>query len=744
MDAGSVRKGQLPLIHRARIVGCLTVAALLIMGLFAGVAHASSVTSVSVVNSSPTDAAGGRTVYSITFDTSSTGSLSTAANSAITVTFPSGTGLTNVNSSQILTAGNQNIGDCSLNQTNLTATCEFFSNETVAAGAPLTVLLGGIANPPVNPTGGQTQSLTVQTTSDTTPVSASFPVVANNPITKLSVVSSSPTDAAGGRTVYSITFDTSSTGSLSTAANSAITVTFPSGTGLTNVNSSQILTAGNQNIGDCSLNQTNLTATCEFFSNETVAAGAPLTVVLGGIANPPVNPTGGQTQSLTVQTTSDTTPVSASFPVVANNPITKLSVVSSSPTDAAGGRTVYSITFDTSSTGSLSTAANSAITVTFPSGTGLTNVNSSQILTAGNQNIGDCSLNQTNLTATCEFFSNETVAAGAPLTVVLGGIANPPVNPTGGQTQSLTVQTTSDTTPVSASFPVVANNPISQPVVSLSNAAPGAGAITYSVAFTTSSTGSMSTIANSAITVTFPSGTGLTNVNSSQILTAGNQNIGDCSFNQTNLTATCEFFSNETVAAGAPLTVVLGGITNPSTTGSKTLTVQTTSDPTSAPSGQYNIGGQRPAPAVTGIGPSSGPTAGGTSVTISGTNLTGATVVNFGSSGATNVTVASSSQITATSPPGIGNRRRDRHDSERDERDRCRRSVHLQRHVAPIAASGAAKFATGRVRRGAHEWVERRRRRVRLGQPGEPRHDRVLPVRARSERSRPRRIYRPV
>ena len=646
-------KGQaLPLLHRARIVGCLTVAALLLMGVFAGVAHASSVTSVSVTNSAPTDATGARTVYSISFNTSSTGGLSAAANSAITITFPSGTGLSNVNSSQILTATSQNIGSCSLNQTNLTATCGFFSNETVAAGASLTVQLGGVANPPPPPP-GSLQSVTVKTTADTTAVAASFPIVANNPITKLSVTNSTPTDAAGGRTVYSITFDTSSTGAMSTLGNSAITITFPTGTGLTNVNSSQILSGG-QNIGSCSLSQSTLTASCGFFSSETVGAGSPLTVVLGGVTNPPVNPTGGQTQSLTVQTTSDTGTVGASFPVVANNTITKLSAVNSTPTDAAGGRTVYSITFDTSSTGAMSTLANSAITITFPTGTGLTNVNSSQILTATNQNIGSCSLNQTNLTANCGFFSNETVAAGAPLTVVLGGVTNPPVNPNGGQTQSLMVQTTSDTSPVSASFPVAPNNRISQPVVSLSNAAPGAGAITYSVAFTTSSTGGLSTLANSAITITFPTGTGLTNVNSSQILTATNQNIGSCSLNQTNLTATCGFFSNETVGAGAPLTVVLGGVTNPPTAGPRTLMVQTTSDPTSVTSGQYNIGGQPPAPAVTGISPSSGPTGGGTNVTISGTNLTGATTVDFGSNGATNVTLVNASEITATSPPGSG------------------------------------------------------------------------------------------
>ena len=60
------------------------------------------------------------------------------------------------------------------------------------------------------------------------------------------------------------------------------------------------------------------------------------------------------------------------------------------------------------------------------------------------------------------------------------------------------------------------------------------------------------------------------------------------------------------------------------------------------------------APVVTGLSPSSGPTAGGTSVTMTGNNLTGATAVKFGPNGATNVHVVNSGQITATSPPGTG------------------------------------------------------------------------------------------
>ena len=58
------------------------------------------------------------------------------------------------------------------------------------------------------------------------------------------------------------------------------------------------------------------------------------------------------------------------------------------------------------------------------------------------------------------------------------------------------------------------------------------------------------------------------------------------------------------------------------------------------------------APTVTGISPGSGPTAGGTSVTISGTNFTGATAVTIGGAAATSVVVVSATSITAVTPAG--------------------------------------------------------------------------------------------
>jgi hypothetical protein len=59
-------------------------------------------------------------------------------------------------------------------------------------------------------------------------------------------------------------------------------------------------------------------------------------------------------------------------------------------------------------------------------------------------------------------------------------------------------------------------------------------------------------------------------------------------------------------------------------------------------------------PAVTSITPTRGPSGGGTPVTISGCNFTGASAVDFGTNAATSFTVNSDTSITAVAPAGSG------------------------------------------------------------------------------------------
>jgi hypothetical protein len=58
------------------------------------------------------------------------------------------------------------------------------------------------------------------------------------------------------------------------------------------------------------------------------------------------------------------------------------------------------------------------------------------------------------------------------------------------------------------------------------------------------------------------------------------------------------------------------------------------------------------APTVSSISPNSGPTAGGTAVTLTGANFLGGATVKFGSTSATSVTVNSATQVVATAPAG--------------------------------------------------------------------------------------------
>ncbi|WP_439679729.1 IPT/TIG domain-containing protein [Embleya sp. MST-111070] len=71
----------------------------------------------------------------------------------------------------------------------------------------------------------------------------------------------------------------------------------------------------------------------------------------------------------------------------------------------------------------------------------------------------------------------------------------------------------------------------------------------------------------------------------------------------------------------------------------------------STPYGIVVVGVPQPR-TVTSVRPNSGPTAGGTSVTVTGTHLTGTTAVVFGTTPAAAFTVVDDTTLTATAPPG--------------------------------------------------------------------------------------------
>ena len=123
------------------------------------------------------------------------------------------------------------------------------------------------------------------------------------------------------------------------------------------------------------------------------------------------------------------------------------------------------------------------------------------------------------------------------------------------------------------------------------------------------------------------------------------------SISGTNLAGTTEvaFGSNAgTITADSATSI---SVTSPAGAAGKVNVTVTTPVESRQPSAKakFTYTTTSPNPTVTSVSPSSGPTAGGTSVSISGTNLAGASEVAFGSTAGT-ITANSATSITVTSP----------------------------------------------------------------------------------------------
>jgi hypothetical protein len=94
--------------------------------------------------------------------------------------------------------------------------------------------------------------------------------------------------------------------------------------------------------------------------------------------------------------------------------------------------------------------------------------------------------------------------------------------------------------------------------------------------------------------------------------------------------------------------------TSPPGTGVVNVTVTTAAGTSATTSADQFTYAAVAAPTVTSLSPTSGPPAGGTLVTITGTGFTGATAVDFGTTAAKSFTVVNDTTITATSPAGTG------------------------------------------------------------------------------------------
>ncbi len=576
------------------------------------------VTGVTVGVPTPSTAAGATTDYTVGFQVSSTGGMTPAASSTVTLSMPS----TTVEEYGTVYDGTTEVGYCEPSSSG-TVTCPMVYGP-VNAGDTLVVTLDDV----INPTTAGSYTLDVSTSSDSTPVtSPSYTVTAPQGVTGVTVGVPTPSTAAGATTDYTVGFQVSSTGGMTPAASSTVTLSMPSTTGLGS--ESGTVYDGTTEVGYCYASSSSV-ATCPIDENP-VNAGDSLVVTLDDV----INPTAAGSYTLDVSTSSDSTPVtSPSYTVTAPQAVTGVTVSIAPPSTAAGATTTYTVGFQVSSTGGMTPAASSTITLSLPS----TNVEEYGTVYDGTTEVGYCEPSSSG-TVTCPMVYGP-VNAGDSLVVTLDDV----INPAAAGSYTLAVSTSSDSTPVtSPSYTVTAPQPVSHVTVS-EGPYPSAGATTtYTVGFKVSSTGGMTPAASSTITLSLPS----TNVEEYGTVYDGTTEVGYCDPSSSG-TVTCPMVYAP-VNAGDSLVVTLDDVINPTAAGSYTLAVSTSSDSTPVTSPSYTVTAAVPV-VVSSVSPSTGYTTGGTPVTITGTGFTGTTEVDFDGVAASGVDVQSNTSLTAMSP----------------------------------------------------------------------------------------------
>ncbi|MCK0208669.1 putative Ig domain-containing protein [Starkeya koreensis] len=91
----------------------------------------------------------------------------------------------------------------------------------------------------------------------------------------------------------------------------------------------------------------------------------------------------------------------------------------------------------------------------------------------------------------------------------------------------------------------------------------------------------------------------------------------------------------------------------PTQSGEFDFTITATDDDGAAGEADYTLVVAAPAPTISAITPSAGPTTGGTSVTITGAGLSGATAVTFGGAAGTDLVVSSDASLTVKTPARV-------------------------------------------------------------------------------------------
>jgi hypothetical protein len=226
----------------------------------------------------------------------------------------------------------------------------------------------------------------------------------------------------------------------------------------------------------------------------------------------------------------------------------------------------YTVSFDSTSA---MTGGTSTVTLAAPSGTKLPTAACYQVSDDATGALGCGAVTVTGTTAKITLPSAVSVAAGDPVTVLVGDVGNP----TSAGAKTLKVSTSADTTAVSLKYTLAAERSVSDARLQVSSSSASAAGVSYSVTFRSVDRLSRS----SQVTVKFAAGTTLASGGCSQVNFV----------NDTNGTTGCPAVANSGTTAtvssllaspGDMVTIVFYGMTSPSSTGSHDVTLKTTSD----------------------------------------------------------------------------------------------------------------------------------------------------------------------
>ena len=402
-----------------------------------------------------------------------------------------------------------------------------------------------------------------------TPVGSSPFTAFMGPLTNASVVPS--TTAAGAtRVSYTVQFTTSSTGQLMNPG--TVTLTAPAGT-FTGASFQITDVTQNRSIGGGQVSNDGTTAVLSISTGTPTGAGDVLRVVVTD-AN---NSTAGLHQ-FDIDTSSDTPPAAKpTYTLVAPQAVTNASVVPS--TTAAGATGVsYTVQFTTSSTGQLIFPG--TVTLTAPAGT-FTGASFQITDVTQNRSIGGGQVSNDGTTAVLSISTGTPTGAGDVLRVVVTD-AN---NSTAGLHQ-FDIDTSSDTPPAAKpTYTLVAPQAVTNASVVPSTTAAGATGVSYTVQFTTSSTGQL--IFPGTVTLTAPAGT-FTGASFQITDVTQNRSIGGGQVSNDGTTAVLSISTGTPTGAGDVLRVVVTDANN-STAGLHQFDIDTSSDTPPAAKPTYTL-----------------------------------------------------------------------------------------------------------------------------------------------------------